>query len=359
MSWHFSRVLVEEYSGESSSDGRLCALLKTMPSAEGFSSHGKTISYLKPSLSGMTCERLTAFHGEVLLTWFLAGFLVRTSALPAKVLESQAPKAGCGSTSPESSGKLPPPMFSLRTPQCSSPVDSEKSSKTLTSWGMMRNGEIFVLKTPSGLKEIRASITSVSVSGLDAINARRLATATATDHKRGDYPGDANRKSPGLANQIHRLPTSRANDAQKRGAFDENNPRNGLPAAIKRLRTPLASDGEKQGHGNLPHQIKRPRTPLASDATMPGEGNNQIRLPHQIQRMRTPQATDADSWNKMTTEERLAKNQQVRLPNELAAGGKQSPMWTEWFMGFPIGWTALEPLETHKFRQWLNSHGKL
>jgi len=29
----------------------------------------------------------------------------------------------------------------------------------------------------------------------------------------------------------------------------------------------------------------------------------------------------------------------------------------EWMMGFPIGWTALEPLETDKFQRWLRSHG--
>jgi len=26
--------------------------------------------------------------------------------------------------------------------------------------------------------------------------------------------------------------------------------------------------------------------------------------------------------------------------------GKLSPMWTEWLMGFPIGWTELDPSET-------------
>ena len=28
------------------------------------------------------------------------------------------------------------------------------------------------------------------------------------------------------------------------------------------------------------------------------------------------------------------------------SGGKLNPMWTEWLMGWPIGWTALEPLAT-------------
>jgi len=30
----------------------------------------------------------------------------------------------------------------------------------------------------------------------------------------------------------------------------------------------------------------------------------------------------------------------------------------EWMMGWPIGWTACEPLATDRFQQWLDSHGK-
>lgn len=39
-------------------------------------------------------------------------------------------------------------------------------------------------------------------------------------------------------------------------------------------------------------------------------------------------------------------------------GGQLNPPWVEWLMGFPIGWTGLRPLETRKFRQWLDSHGE-
>ena len=36
-----------------------------------------------------------------------------------------------------------------------------------------------------------------------------------------------------------------------------------------------------------------------------------------------------------------------------------SPTLHEWLMDWPLSWTALRPLETDKFQQWLNSHGKL
>lgn len=47
------------------------------------------------------------------------------------------------------------------------------------------------------------------------------------------------------------------------------------------------------------------------------------------------------------------KSQQSHSPdlNE-AVGGKLNPTWVEWLMGWPSGWTALEPLETGRFRKW-------
>ena len=38
-------------------------------------------------------------------------------------------------------------------------------------------------------------------------------------------------------------------------------------------------------------------------------------------------------------------------------GGKLNPTWVEWLMGWPLGWTALEPLATDRFQRWLREHG--
>ena len=48
------------------------------------------------------------------------------------------------------------------------------------------------------------------------------------------------------------------------------------------------------------------------------------------------------------------------LPGALAhiLGGKAPPpKFSEWLMGWPIGWTDLKPLATDKFQQWQLSHG--
>ena len=38
-------------------------------------------------------------------------------------------------------------------------------------------------------------------------------------------------------------------------------------------------------------------------------------------------------------------------------GGKLNPMWVEWLMGWPLGWTDLKPLATDKYQQWRQQHG--
>lgn len=39
--------------------------------------------------------------------------------------------------------------------------------------------------------------------------------------------------------------------------------------------------------------------------------------------------------------------------------GPLNPDWCEWFMGFPIGWTASTALEMPKFQEWRQQHGEL
>jgi hypothetical protein len=34
-----------------------------------------------------------------------------------------------------------------------------------------------------------------------------------------------------------------------------------------------------------------------------------------------------------------------------------NPDWVEWLMGWPIGWTALQPLAMDRFLEWQQQHG--
>jgi hypothetical protein len=61
-----------------------------------------------------------------------------------------------------------------------------------------------------------------------------------------------------------------------------------------------------------------------------------------VQKWPTPTAHNAKEIN--------APSEKNRNTPTLAAqaGGKLNPTWTEWLMGFPLGWTDLKPLETDK-----------
>ncbi len=39
-------------------------------------------------------------------------------------------------------------------------------------------------------------------------------------------------------------------------------------------------------------------------------------------------------------------------------GGSLNPPWVEWLMGWPIGWTDLQPLAMDRFREWSGLHGE-
>lgn len=51
--------------------------------------------------------------------------------------------------------------------------------------------------------------------------------------------------------------------------------------------------------------------------------------------------------------ERIAQSQLEKFGQ---IGGKLNPDWEEWLMGWPIGWSALEPLEMGRFHSWRLQH---
>jgi hypothetical protein len=65
----------------------------------------------------------------------------------------------------------------------------------------------------------------------------------------------------------------------------------------------------------------------------------------------TPTAHNAKETN--------APSESQRNTPTLAAqvGGSLNPMWVEWLMGWPLGWTELKPLEMDKYQQWRQQHG--
>lgn len=111
------------------------------------------------------------------------------------------------------------------------------------------------------------------------------------------------------------------------------------------LPTLRATDRERGGRGDLLAVVK-------------GRPNKHCRFPTLTANDCKPagkvEVMEYRQENRRTTVQRLRSA--VTEPEQL--GGTLNPDWCEWFMGWPIGWTASEPLETDKFQQWLLGHGR-
>jgi len=75
-------------------------------------------------------------------------------------------------------------------------------------------------------------------------------------------------------------------------------------------------------------------------------------------------ATAVKMWSTPTCHDRNGQSGAKRGRNAQGGeclaqqvGGTLNPMWVEWLMGWPVGWTDCEPLGMAKFQQWLRSHG--
>ena len=141
MSWHFSRVLVEEYSAENSSAGLPFAPLSGSHTPALYCAPDRMKAFSRLFRFGITCEPLTADLGADVLTWCLEGSPVRTLAQQDEAQESTESAAECGRTWPESFATWNRATSSWKTPQYSLLEGLDEFSETWPRWGMMRDGE--------------------------------------------------------------------------------------------------------------------------------------------------------------------------------------------------------------------------
>lgn len=299
MSWLFSRALVEAFLEGCSEDGELCAQLNVMPTAHPFWRNGKPMDASRLSRFGLTLRLLTADRGEELLMWFLADFPVRTSALRDQETDSTESAPGSGERWRGSFARYDRASSSWRTAQCSLLGDSIEYSETWPKCGSMLNGVCY-------LQPMLAPSIYAKESGL-------LPTPTTID--------TGSRFNRSASNGAALCPTLGAMarfDLWPTPTVKGNYNRKGLTS--------------KSGDGLATAVIQRERwaTPLARDFKGPG-----------MSKKRRAQRSPDNLCS------------QVR---ETDGNGRLNPNWVEWLMGWPIGWTALQPLEMGKFHEWLQQH---
>jgi len=303
-SLHCSQEQEVESSGESSLDGE--------PSVQSSGSHMQ-LAYLPPdkmtafsrlSRFGMTFKPLTADRGEALLMSFLAGFPARTSPQQEKAQESTGSEAGCGNTWRGWLAKFEPDSSLWRTAQCSFLEEEPESLQTLPRSGMTRGGMLWELP----MSERRTKGTE-SGSLLPTPNANEQGEKLETWEKRA-----IRKKEQGinlhlkLSVWVQMWPTPRSCSA--------------MAATI----TPESAWAENR-FPNLETVVGKSVFP-------------------------TPTRRDFKSG----TGAQLREGHSPPLSN--VVGGTLNPNWTEWLMGWPLGWTDLKPLGTDKSPCVPQKHGE-
>jgi hypothetical protein len=275
MSWLFSRVLVEEYLGESCLDGEPSVQLNGSHTQLAYLSQDKMTKFSRLSRYGMTFKPLTVSRGEELLTLYLAGFHAKTSQLQEKEMDLTESEAECGEKWHGLLARYDQDTHLWRTVQCSLLEDLNESLQTLPQWGMTVGGELYLLPT-------LVQTIDESESGL----LEKWATPTTMD----------------------KLPPK-------------------SEAALLREAT-IARPGRSKP-ANLRDQVSN------------------------MHRWGTPKAQD--SRHALRDRGKGNLGEQV---SGLHNGGKLNPLWTEWLMGWWIGWTDLKPLEMDKYHYAPQQHGK-
>lgn len=106
---------------------------------------------------------------------------------------------------------------------------------------------------------------------------------------------------------------------------------------------------------NLNDFAEKYPTPTASMVTVQDMeqarfAGNGGRRPAYGEMLPTPAARDYRSPNSKPFSERGGGTKGEQLPNVI--GGQLNPDWVEWLMGWPIGWTSLEPMDQAAFAEW-------
>jgi hypothetical protein len=162
-------------------------------------------------------------------------------------------------------------------------------------------------------------------------------------------------------------PTATSYGSNQGGSAGRTGPvRLSLQAMASKAKWPTirSTDGERGGRGDLIQAVRGNenshfrtwQTPTVQDARGRDRHNQKdgsviLSLLGQARLLPTPTTQDVENNGAPSQANRNSP------PLNSVAGGALNPEWVAWLMGWPIGWTSLEPLGMDKFQQWLLSHG--
>lgn len=377
MAWLISQAMVNNYLNSpclqeqaaeslvaSCSDGEQSVPLNSTPTPQAYWLRGKTTAVWKGSRFGRifavsdqqthNAERcLRHFARSVIGSLSVADSLAKTSQQQDAEKGSTASGRDCGASLRESFAKFDRDTHVLRTHHYSLFGGWIEYSGTLPRWGTMQNGELSRQRIPSGLRELRQSITDAKESGL------LQPMPTPDCNGGGQGPSQLERHGPRLATAVM-LPTpnardwkdSASNEALIRAATSEGGQLN-LPRAIAiAAPTPTvcgnynrkgASKTSGDGLATFAQQLPTPSACQRGDC----ESERNRRTPGLVSAVKMPTPNAMDNRNRGGSESNAVKRRgeigkQLGLSMSVdEKSGALNPSWVEWLMGWPIHWTDL------------------
>ena len=327
MSWLYSQALVEAFSEATSSDGAPSALSNGNHTPQAYCAPDKMTAFSRLSRFGMTYAPLTADLGEELLMSYLAVFRAKTSAQQEKELASPEADQDSGEKWRGSFVKYDPDSCSWRTHQCSLAGDLEPYLETWPQWGLMRGGECWEQQT-----------LAHHISGTESGSSVWIGTPTATMSERSEKFAEGRMSTPAEFVKNWPTPTVCGNYNRKGSSPTSGD---GLATAVQKWPTPNSWDGKRGPRSEEHLRTKKAQVTLVTAVA-------QLKR----QSFPTPQASDNRDRGNMSNpsiQRRAEKGKQLNLSMVAhPTSGQLNPMWVEWLMGWPLGWTDLKPSATDK-----------
>ncbi len=353
MSWSYLPEEEAESTAACCSDTLPSALWKSLTTTAGCCCSDSGTESSRASRSGMTCAPSTAGRGEDSSASCRAVFPVRTFQPPGKAPELTARTPDSGEKWRASLARFDSATSSWKTVQCSLFEDSTACSVTWPRSGMTVAGLAYPLPT-AGRRTSGTGYGYWATPLADDSVARKIGKWDSSG--RHGLSAQVLMPTPNACEIANNINATCSGDGRARP-----NKLGWFVANEIMLLTPKASDADKGGRGELLHQIKTgsPRgspTPRANDAKKTGNidpTNSRNGLAGFV-RIPTPASSDwKDSSKPGQRRGQLTDPAQGGIP----AGGRLNPAFVEWLMGWPIGSTALSPLEMARFREFVQQHG--
>lgn len=357
-----SYIYLQEQGGESSVDNfkdiPAYVLSRLNLTQDKCCSKGNETESCQNSRYGMISEHSMEHLGEEKSTSFAEGFLARTFPQLEKELESRANALGFGERWPGWLAKYDQDLCLWKTPQCSLLEDYIEYSETWPKWGMMQDGVCWELTTSVRHIEERESGYWPTPNTLEGLKPKTIESIQEYNQKARPGRSYCNMNLREIVvygkqpiRPIRMIPTPTCSDAFTSNLKStQQKPDTMHSVSLAQLCEKMPEKMWPTPDANMGARGTQPEWKPIRQSGQPAQYtiNQAVRDLHGGKQTRQTYPTPTASEYKR----RGPNSKQQGLSTiEPPVNGQLNPDWVEWLMGWPIGWTRIEPIELD-WRDW-------